>query len=353
MQKTRRDFLQQCSYGLLLSLVGAEALGQQHTCKNLSNKPINVILSRNYRPTSPVDNDRNYEYRLREAVLKVIAAHYQGKMLPVWGKRFEEVELRKRITNITYWILQSAQEYAQIYPVDPAWILAQIMAESFFYEFAVSPALAVGICQITQPTAEEYGLLCAGSRAEHAQSPYRFPELAHKARVYYELRRKKRQFRQAKPANFLTLEDALAELVLGTQSTDPSAVMEQLQYMRTLRELDQQRYEARDAFRSYLKANLQDRDIFDDADTAFLSDFDQRCTYRAPIDVMIKIMARALRARNGNILAATAGYNAGLGNTRASGLYEPYGRIPEFGETITYLSKVLINYQEISRQLEH
>lgn len=281
----------------------------------------------------------------------MIADHYQGQMLPVWDKNYEEVKFDKRIANITYWVLQSVRDYSSIYPIDPAWLLAQIMAESFFYEFAVSPALAVGICQITQPTAEDHGLLCAGSRDEHTRPPYKLPELADKGRLYYKLRQEGRHFRRKKPLQLLTLEDALTELVAETKTADPATVTKQLQYMLELKALDQQRYEARDAFRTYLRANFQDRDIFDDADAAFLRRFDQRLTYREPIAVMAKIMARALRTRHGNILAATAGYNAGLGNTRASGLYAPYGRIPEFGETITYVNKVLLNYQEIGRHL--
>lgn len=349
MPTTRRDFLQRCGSGLLLPTVTPVALAQQDTAECLST-PINVIVPRDYQFASTANKDADYEYRLKRAVLKVIADHYRGKMLPVWGKKYEEVKLEKRLSNITYWVLRSVREHASIYPIDPAWLLAQIMAESFFYEFAVSPALAVGICQITQPTAEDYGLLCAGSRDEHARPPYKLPELAGKGRVYYELRRERRQFRRKKPAHLLSLEDALAELVADERTADPSLVVEQLHYMRELKKLDQRRYEARDSFRNYLKANLQDRDIFDETDVAFLLGFDQRFTYRAPIAVMAKIMARALRARNGNILAATAGYNAGLGNTRADGLYAPYGRIPEFGETITYISKVLINYQEIVRE---
>jgi hypothetical protein len=350
MQTTRRHFLQQCGSGFLLSIPIAAALGNQNTSECL-NTPINVIVPKEHRLALMADTDPSYEHRLGRAVLKVIADHYRGKLLPVWGKKYEEVELEKRISNITYWVIRSVREYESIYPIDPAWLLAQIMAESFFYEFAVSPALAVGICQITQPTAEDYGLLCAGGREEHARPPYRLPELAEKGRLYYELRQERRRFHRKKPTQLLSLEDALAELVAEKKTANPAIVEGQLQYMRELKELDQQRHEARDAYRRYLKANSQQRNIFDEDDAAFLLEFDQRLTYRAPIAVMAKIMARALQARNGNILAATAGYNAGLGNTRASGLYARYGQIPEFGETITYVSKVLINYQEISRQL--
>lgn len=350
MRTTRRNFLQQCGSGLLFSAVGSAAIAAPDRSGCL-NTPINVIVPKDHQAALMAEKDPQYEYRLGRAVLKIIADHYRGKMLPVWGKRYEEVDFEKRISNITYWVVRSVQENASIYPIDPAWLLAQIMAESFFYEFAVSPALAVGICQITQPTAEDYDLLCAGGRDEHSRPPYKLPELADKGRLYYELRQEKRQLHREKPTQVLSLEDALAELASEKAAVDPAIVTGQLQYMRKLKELDQRRYDARDAFRTYLKANVQDRNIFHKGDAAFLLEFDQRLTYRAPIAVMAKIMARALRARNGNILAATAGYNAGLGNTRASGLYAPYGRIPEFAETITYVSNVLLNYQEISRHV--
>jgi hypothetical protein len=350
MQTTRRSFLQQCGSGLMLSVGSPAAFGQQENAE-CPNAPINVILPKDPRYVLIAAKEAGYEYRLRKAVLKMIAEHYRGRRLPVWGKNYEEVELEKRVLNIAYWVLRSVREYASIYPIDPAWLLAQIMAESFFYEFAVSPALAVGICQITQPTAEDYGLLCAGSRDEHARPPYKLPELAGKARLYYELRQERRRFSRREPTHQLSLEDALAELAAEKRTVNPDIVTEQLRYMRELKELDQRQHEARDAFRKYLKENSKGRDIFNDADVAFLLGFDQRFTYRAPIAIMAKMMARALRARNGNILAATASYHAGLGNTRADGLYAPYGRIPAFAETINYINRVLINHQEIGRQL--
>jgi hypothetical protein len=350
MHTTRRNFLQQCSSGLMLS-IGSPVAFADPTNDQCMNAPINVVVPKDPQSVLMAARSPGYPYRLRKAVLTLIADHYQGRRLPVWGKHYEDVELEKRILNIVYWVLHSVHEYATLYPIDPAWLLAQIMAESFFYEFAVSPALAVGICQITQPTAEAYGLLCAGSRAEHARPPYRLPELANKAQLYYDLRQARRRMSRRKPAQQLTLEDALAELSAENKTVDPAIVAEQLRYIRELEALDQRRYEARDAFRQYLKANCEGRNIFEDADLAFLLGYEQRFTYRAPIDVMTQLMTRALRARNGNILAATASYNAGLGNTRANGLYAPYGRIPEFAETITYTHKVLINYQEIDRRL--
>jgi hypothetical protein len=84
---------------------------------------------------------------------------------------------------------------------------------------------------------------------------------------------------------------------------------------------------------------------------AFLLGFEQCFTYRASISDMVEMMARAPRAGNDNILAATASYHAGLGNARAEGLYAPCGRIPEFAETINYINRVFINHQEFGRQL--
>lgn len=350
MQTTRRSFLRRCGSGLMLSIGSSEAIGHQIS-DECPNTPINVILPDDPQSVLMAANGPDYEYRLRKAVLKMIADHYRGRRLPVWGKNYEEVELEKRILNIAHWVLRSVREHASVYPIDPAWLLAQIMAESFFYEFAVSSALAVGICQITQPTAEDYGLLCAGSRDEHARPPYKLPELAGKARLYYALRKERRRFSRRKPTHELSLEDALAELTTKENTVDPAIVTEQLRYLRELKALDQRRHEARDAFREYLKENAQDRDIFNDADAAFLLRFDQRFTYRAPIAVTVQLMTQALRARNGNILAATAAYHAGLGNTRANGFYAPYGWIPEYAETINYINKVLIHYHEIGLRL--
>jgi soluble lytic murein transglycosylase-like protein len=102
-----------------------------------------------------------------------------------------------------------------------------------------------------------------------------------------------------------------------------------------------------------LQANYENRSIFNDQDVRFFYRFDQRVTYRKPIQGMIQIMAENLRARSGNILAATAAYNAGLSQTYTgrSG-YQPFGRIPPFQETVAYLSRIVVNHHEIAKRIQ-
>ena len=64
---------------------------------------------------------------------------------------------------------------------------------------------------------------------------------------------------------------------------------------------------------------------------------------------MVKMLANALRVRNGNILSASAAYNAGLSKTwTKQPIYQRYGFIPAYAETSRYVSKVVANYEEIS-----
>ena len=100
-----------------------------------------------------------------------------------------------------------------------------------------------------------------------------------------------------------------------------------------------------------VRANLRGRDIFNDSDAIFLRGFDDRVLYRKTIPAMVKMMAGHLRSRNGNILAAAAGYNAGLSRTASWGLYKPFGRIPDISETAGYISKILVNHFAITKRL--
>ena len=66
---------------------------------------------------------------------------------------------------------------------------------------------------------------------------------------------------------------------------------------------------------------------------------------------MVHMLANALRVRNGNVLAASAAYNAGLRRTWTNEtIYNQYGFIPNIEETSIYVSRIVANYEEISRR---
>ncbi|MBV1919399.1 MAG: hypothetical protein KUG73_01855, partial [Pseudomonadales bacterium] len=84
---------------------------------------------------------------------------------------------------------------------------------------------------------------------------------------------------------------------------------------------------------------------------SFFVAFDERFTYKKPIFAMVHMLANALRVRNGNMLAAAAAYNAGLSRTWTDEvLYTQYGQLPNYSETNRYLSRIIANYEEISRR---
>jgi hypothetical protein len=229
------------------------------------------------------------------------------------------------------------------------------MVESFFCEFAVSPALAVGICQFVNPTAHEYGLLCAGDNTAHHTAPFKNAEHAGQAEEYYRLRKVKQSIvRNRKPDKMLTLEEALEIIADGNcrEYTDP--VRRQLAFRDELEEMDKKITEAKNNYRFYLESNTTVEgvrlDLFEN--TEFLVQFDERFTYKKPIIAMVKMLTRHLRARNGNILAAAAGYNAGLSRTIDYGPYKPFGKIPTILETADYLSHILVVHHEINQRLQ-
>ncbi|KAA3615946.1 MAG: hypothetical protein DWQ05_09270 [Calditrichaeota bacterium] len=314
------------------------------------DSPINIILPRDYTPPSDKTID-GYSHKLTRAALDFLETNFSQNHLPFWKKPFGEIELEKRVQNIVYWIQLAVEENRKIYPVDPSWILAQIMHESYFHEFCVSRALAMGICQFIQPTAREYNMICAGDLPEHASNLYKMSEYIVKLDVYYELRRAKRKLIRAnKKLEKLELHDIMQRI----ESNDPEVHEDAVAwnaYLQQKNEYDERIREARDQYREYVVANIEGRDIFNEHDLRFLVGFDERVTYKKPIFAMVKMLARSLRARNGNIIAAAAGYNAGLSTTKAAGLYKPFGKIPSYDETVTYISRVLINHYEIARRI--
>ncbi|MFW5721769.1 MAG: transglycosylase SLT domain-containing protein [Desulfohalobiaceae bacterium] len=319
---------------------GAETTGDRGT-------PIRIIVPRDYIP--PVDG--SYAYRLGRSVLDFVQDHYGQGNLPLWGRPLVQVDLEKRVVNIVYWVLKGVREHQEVHPVDPAWVMAQIMAESFFNEFAVSPALAVGVCQFVAPTARSYDMQVAGDVPGHHGPPHARAEGAGMLEAYYRLRQKRRELIREN-RRFLNnreqLRQALEALVKGRSVPEAA---QHLAYLAQAEKVQQDMDRARQDYRDYLRANFAGRSIFNPADVRFLVGFDERVTYKKPVTAMVHMLAQGLRVRNGNILAAAAGYNAGLSSTIAPGLYQPFGRIPSYEETVTYISRVVVNHHAITRRL--
>lgn len=353
MMKNRRFFLKTAGAMLALSLTDVQEVAAREIDPTLPGAaPVNVIIPKNYAPPSAV-SPSNYRRKLTNAILSYLEANYGGSTLPVWRKNFSEIDLEKRVYNISYWLLQAVQTHKKIYPLDPVWIMAMIMKESYFYEFAVSSSLAVGICQFVQPTAEEYDMLCASTKPAHHRAPFKKPHLASRVDQYYDIRSERRKYRRNnRPAKRFTLEETLEIISSGDSAAHKNAAAAYLAYIQKSEDYNTRRRQARDEFKEYLQANVEGRSIFNDKDLQFILGFDERFTYKKPIHGMVKMMARALRARNGNILAASVGYNAGLSTTKEEdGVYKLYGKIPAIEQSTQYLSHVLVNHFEIMKRM--
>ena len=347
MSLDRKDFIKGLGSGLILALANASP-AEAREMQDLT--PINVIIPRNYQfPSGAASKD--YSKRLVNATVGFLKDHYPNKV-PVWNKPFTEVDFDKRLTNIVYWLMVGVNRHKNIYPVDPVWAIAQMMKESYFYEFAVSTALAVGICQFIQPTALSYDMLCAGISPNHKRPPYVRTELANKAAEYYQIRNDRRRYRrQNKPKKRFSLTEALEIIQSGKVGKHRDAAAKHLEYLRQVDGYDKARSKARDDFRTYLRANVEGRDIFNPKDLAYIVNFDERFTYKKPVLSMVKMLAEGLRARNGNILAATIAYNAGLNSTLGVGRYKRFGRIPAIEQSTTYLSHILVNHYELLERM--
>ena len=111
--------------------------------------PLRFLIKRG---TSFHLNDNN-RVRLERAVLDFLKTNYSGMSLQFWEQPFEQIDFEKRLTNIIYWVNKAVKHHESLYPVDPIWVLSQIKAESLFCEFALSPAMAAGLCQFMPYTA--------------------------------------------------------------------------------------------------------------------------------------------------------------------------------------------------------
>ncbi|MGH1364293.1 MAG: transglycosylase SLT domain-containing protein [Calditrichia bacterium] len=347
MASDRRSFLKGLGSAALLSLAYAPHVAAQYIPPSAGHTPVNVMIPRDYRLPSGSELE-NYKFRLTRATLDLLEKHYSSKPIPVWDKTFSQIDLEKRLTNIVYWLVKGIENHQSIYPLDPAWAISMIMKESYFYEFAISRALAVGICQFVQPTALSYNMLCAGQDDAHKRAPYKELKFASESNRYYELRTQRRSYRRKyRPKNRYTIEQAL-EVISGNVTDDQrQKAKTQLTYEKRYNKFSDDMRQAQANYRTYLLANVEGRDIFNRKDIRFLVGFEERFTYKKPLDSMAKMLASSLRARSGNILAAAIGYNAGLSSTKAVGRYKPFGRIPAIEQSTTYLSHILVNHHDI------
>lgn len=349
MSTSRRDLLKGALVPLLLPLLGgntaaAAQLSDMTDIRIIQPKDAAGMLERLNRP--------GFDIALGNAVLAFISASYATGTMPVWKKPLSQVDMATRVSQIARNVVLAVTRHATVYPVDPCWIMAQIMAESFFNEFAVSSALAVGPCQFIAPTARGYGMLCADAHLlppGQVQRPDLEPAFAESARLREQMRSVRKEHAQLFSNPSKLLRTVLQAQAAGTPV--PNAVG----YLQTLDQMDvmQARYaQTRDNAKQFLLENFQNRSIFNPQDVAFFEQFEQRVLYRFSVDAMVRLMADNMRARGGNILAATAGYNAGLGTTDYEwGVYAMYGRVPGIDETVDYVSKILINHHEISRRM--
>ncbi len=314
--------------------------------------PVNFLVSRQTVFWSTAQERERYAYLLGRAVLDFVQEYFPSGDLPIWRRPLASVDLEKRVVNILHWMVRGVDAHQGIYPVDPAWLMAQMLEESFFYEFAVSWAFAVGVCQFISPTATTLGLVCPKSEYQES-SGIRNPELAGEKQRLRELSQRRRKLKQKHRLLFYDpqrlLADSLAAHRAGTSLPETETYLQALEEVKGLEEAMQ---EARRQYRTFLQSNYQGRDIFRQSDVEFLNRFDQRVLYRLPVQAMVRMMAEHLRGRSGNILAATAGYNAGLPSTRYPyRIYEPYGMVPAYRETVRYVCKIAINYQEIIKRM--
>ena len=302
-------------------------------------------------PAGPGER-KNFEYRLGRAVLDLLETWYGQGDLPVWGRPLAETNMHKRVVNIVYWVMRSIPEEERVYPVDPVWIMAMMMEESCFYEFAVSWAFAVGICQFMSATARSVGMICP-ENSEIQSRELKRPDLASSLARLQELQSQRRELIDSDPALFQNTQARLEEVLKTLASGEEYPHSERdLARLERLVRLDKEIAGARSDYRTFLRANYEGRSIFDARDVEFLYRFDQRTTYKKPIQGMVKIMAQNLRARNGNLLAATAAYNAGLSRTYTSRAgYEPYGRMPPYRETVAYLSRIVVNHHQMAQRM--
>lgn len=314
----------------LVTAGGASLFALSSCLHFVAESPVTILLPKDYESPRGVSGWW-YTRKLRAATMDFLKQQYPpNQPFGIWQKPFRGIEqpLEERLDKITTLAVESCKKNESIHPVDPALLVAGMYAESQFYEFAVSSALAVGVAQFIAPTARDkpYNMVCAGDLPEHHQPPYQYPELAGKQREYESLsaglraRKKEAEGRHSKKQQKEIA--ALERAVSG----------------------------ARESFTLYLTINTAGRDVLYEPHRAFLNSFDQRTLHEYAVPAMALYIASSLRARSGNVLAAWSAYNAGPGSTAAPGFLKKYGKLPN-GVTATYAQKIVLIAEDLNRRI--
>ncbi|MEJ2247402.1 MAG: hypothetical protein P8Y80_15205 [Acidobacteriota bacterium] len=344
--KNRREFIK---YGGILA-AGFSSAPCTATAQPEQLPKLQFLVPADYRP--PSSDDVAYHRRLVRATLQYIEYFADGENIAQWNKPFARIDFEKRLDHMVPVLTQALATVAK-HPMDPAWLLAQIFKESRFYEFAVSSSLAFGPCQFVMSTANHYGLGCAGNRATTVpESGIREQaELVELVDRYEEAQRLLREFRRSNSRfQRIQVADVFERLLAG----DPGVQALAEEYLEFEKQEESLRLNVREARTRYVESVLdgvRDRDIFNPLDLQFLEAFDQRFTYRS-LTAMVAYMGEELAKFNGNIVAATASYNAG--RSAAMDRKHPflrYGRIPGNEETSLYVSRIMNSFSEISLRM--
>jgi soluble lytic murein transglycosylase-like protein len=344
--KNRREFLK---YG---GIFAAGLSGAPRAAEPQTGQPakLQFLVPSDYRPPAP--DNRAYRSSLVRATLEYIEYFADGENIAQWNRPFERIEFEKRLDRMVSVLTQALATVAK-HPVDPAWLLAQIFKESRFYEFAISSALAFGPCQFVMSTANHYGLGCAGNRAATMPESgiLEQADLVELVDRYEEAGRRLREFRRnGRRFQGIRVADVFKRLLDGDPGVQTLAG-EYLEFEKQEESLKLDISEIRTRYVESVLERVRDRDIFNPADLRFLETFDQRFTYRS-LTAMVAYMGDELHKFNGNVVAATASYNAG--RSAAMDRKHPfllYGRIPAIEETSLYVSRIMNSYSEISRRM--
>jgi hypothetical protein len=344
--KTRREFIR---YGGILT-AGLSSVPCTAKTQSGPVPGLQFLVPVDYRP--PSSDDAVFRRRLVKATLQYIEYFADGQNIAQWNKPFGRIDFEKRLDRMVSVLTEALNTVAK-HPVDPAWLLAQIFMESRFYEFAISSSLAFGPCQFVMSTANLYGLGCAGNRAKTVpesgiQEQAEMVELVDR---YEEAERRLKDFRRGgSRLQRIRVADVFERLM----DSDPGLKILAEEYLEFEKQENLLRLNVIEAKTRYVESVLdivRDRDIFNPADERFLEVFDQRLTYRS-LTAMVAYMGDELAKFNGNVVAATASYNAG--RSAAMDRKHPflrYGRIPGNEETSQYVSRIMNSFSEISQRM--